>query len=57
MNEGWWKRGATGNRDPGRKKRECSNLLTKRMAEQVEGLDDDGSPPTIDDLWADTVQY
>ena len=23
------------------------------MAEQVEALDDDGSPPTIDELWVD----
>ena len=37
---------------PGPKKRECSNLH-KAMAEQVEGVDDDDSPRTIDELWAD----
>ena len=33
-------------------KRGSVPIYSKRMAEQVEALDDDGSPPTIDELWA-----
>ena len=46
-------RGSDGKEGPRGEKRGSVPIYAERMAEQVEALDDDGSPPTIDELWAD----
>ena len=44
--------GATLKRDPGRKKRECSNLRRANDGGAGRSIGRDGSAPTIDELWA-----